>query len=186
MPYSQLHIRRSLVRKQSSYVAVIIAFALVVAACGGGDGGTFLDQSSEDAAGTDAPISIDDLPTDVGDLPGVSGECEALLNLFLSIAGAFLGGSVLPLDPGTLASLPADIRDDAQLMSEVLSQFGDGLQDLGIDFSDPSSFETMTAAQQEAFTALTDLLDSEQFNAASDNLSEYGEQQCESQFEGIG
>ena len=173
-------------RKQSSHVVVIIAFALVVAACGDDDGETFLDQSSEAPAGTDAPISIDDLPTDVGDLPGVSGECEALLNLFLSIGGAFLGGSVSPLDPGTLASLPPDIRDDAQLLSEALSQFSDGLQDLGVNLSDPSSLATMTPAQQEAFTALTDSLDTEQFNAASDNLSEYGEQQCESQFGGAG
>jgi len=171
------------VRKQSSYAAVIVAFALVVAACGGG---TLIDQSSQDVAGTDAPISIDDLPTDVGDLPGVSGECEALLNLFLSIGGAFLGGSVSPLDPGTLASLPADIRDDAQVLSEALSQFSDGLRDLGVDLSDPSSLATMTEAQQEALSALSDSLDTEQFNAASDNLSEYGEQQCESQFAGIG
>ena len=173
-------------RKQSSFVVVIIAFVLVVAACGDDDGGTFLDQSSEAPAGTDAPISIDDLPIDVGNLPGVSGECEALLNLFLSIGGAFLGGSVSPLDPGTLASLPADIRADAQFLSETLSQFSDGLQGLGVDLSDPSSLATLTVAQQEALSALSESLDTERFNAASDNLSEYGEQQCASQFGGVG
>jgi hypothetical protein len=163
-----------------------MALALLVAACGGGDGGSFLDQSPGATSAGDGLIPIGDLPTDVGDLPGVSGECEALLNLFLSIGGAFLGGEVSALDTAALAGLPGDVRADAQIVSDTLRDFSVGLQDMGINLADPASFATMTEAQQAAFDELTASLDSDQFNTASDNLSAYGDQQCESQFGPVG
>jgi len=173
-------------QKPARYAALVLALALVAGACGGGDGDSLVERSAGDATGADAPVSIDDLPTNVGDIPGVSNECEALLNLFLSMGGVFVGGDVTPLDPGSLASLPPDVRDDALFVSNALAQFSEGLQDLGVDLSDPSTFATMTEQQQEAMSALSDSLDSEAFNEASDNLSAYGEQQCESQFGGVG
>jgi len=166
------------VGKRSGYVAVIMALALVLAACSSGDGGSLLEESSGTAAGSDDLVPIDDVPTTVGDLPGVSGECEALLNLFLSIGGVFLGSEISTLDSAALAALPGDIRGDAQLVSETLRQFSDQLQALGVDFADPASFATLTASQQEEFGALGESLDTEEFNDASDNLSAYGEQQC--------
>jgi hypothetical protein len=168
--------------KRSAFVAVIMAFALVVAACGDDDGSSLIDQSD----GTAAPsgnINPTGIPTDVGNLPGVSGECEALLNLFLSIGGVFLGGEVRPLDAGTLAGLPSEIRADALYVSQTLSDFSVSMQQMGVDFSDPSTFATLTPAQQEALGDLSDSLDTAEFNAATDNLSAYGEAQCESQFD---
>jgi hypothetical protein len=161
-----------------------MAFALVVAACSSGDGDSLLERSAGSAADSDSPLG--QLPIDVGNLPGVSGECEALLSLFLSIGGAFLGGEVSLLDSAALASLPAEIRDDAQVVSETLRQFSDGLQALGINFADPATFSSLSEAQQAEFEALTDSLDSEQFDAASDSLSTYGEQQCGDQFGPVG
>ncbi len=173
-------------KRRSGYLAAIMAFTLVVAACGSDNGGSLLERSAGTAANGDDTISIGDLPTDVGNLPGVSGECEALLNLFLSIGGAFLGGEVSSLDSGALASLPGEIRDDAQVVSETLREFSETLQALGIDFADPSSLSSLTEAQQAELNALTESLDSEQFNAASDNLSAYGEQQCGGEFGPVG
>ncbi len=172
--------------KRSGYLAVIMAFVLVLAACGGGDDGSFLDQSPGATSAGDGLIPIEDLPTDVGNLPGVSGECEALLNLFLSISGAFLGGEVAALDSAALANFPGEIRADAQILSDTLREFSVGLQDMGINLADPASFATMTEAQQAAFDDLTASLDSAQFNAASDNLSAYGDQQCGDQFGPVG
>jgi hypothetical protein len=162
-----------------------MAFALVSAACGGGDDGSFLDQSPGATSDGSGLISGDELPIDVGDLPGVSGECEALLNLFLSISGAFLGGEVATLDAAALANLPGEIRADAQVVSQTLREFSDGVQAMGLDFSDPASFATLTESQQAEFSALTESMDSDEFNAAADNLSAYGEQQCENEF-GLG
>ena len=169
-------------RSRFSFLAIVMAFALLVAACGDDDAGSAPDATS----GSGSPINVEDLPTNVGNIPGVSGECEALLNLFLSIGGAFLGGAVAPLDAGTLASLPAEVRADAVILSETLVEFSAGLEAAGIDLSDPATYTTMTESQQAAFSALGDSLDTPEFNAASDNLSEYGEQQCESQFGGTG
>ncbi len=161
--------------------AAAIVFALVVTACGGSPAATN-DTSGTTAAPGSGTNST--LPIGVGNVPGVSSECVALLNLYLSISAAFTGGSISPLDAATLASLPADIRADAQLVSDTLKQYSDGIQALGIDFTDPTSFATMTQEQQDAFTALGDLLDSDAFQTASDHLSAYGDQQCASEFNG--
>jgi len=174
------------VGRRSRYVAAIMAFALVLVACGSSDGGSFLDQSPGATSAADGLIPIGDLPTDVGNLPGVSGECEALLNLFLSIGGAFLGGEVAALDAAALADLPGEVRADAQIVSDTLREFSSGLQEMGINLSDPASFATMTEAQQAAFDDLTASLDSDQFNTASENLSAYGDTQCEDQFGPVG
>ena len=168
--------------RRSRYLAAIMAFALSLTACSSGDEGSFLDQSPGATSTGDGFIPADDLPTDVGNLPGVSGECEALLNLFLSIGGAFLGGEVSALDSGALGNFPGEIRADAQIVSDTLRDFSLGLQDMGINLADPASLATLTEAQQAAFDDLTGSLDSDQFNTASDNLSAYGEQQCEGQF----
>jgi len=157
-------------------------FALVVTACGGS---STVDQSSGTTAAPGSTDSGITLPTGVGNIPGVSSECEALLNLYVSISAAFTGGAVAPLDAATLANLPADVRADAQLVSDTLKQYSDGIQALGIDFSDPTSFATMTQEQQDAFTALGDLLDSDAFQAASDRLSAYGDQQCAGEFDAV-
>ena len=167
--------------KRSGFVAVIMALTLVVAACGDDDS-SLLDQSAGTAASSNDLFDTDDIPTDVGDLPGVSGECEGLLNLFLSISGVFLGGEISTLDAGVLGGLPPSILADAQLVSETMSQFSNSMQEMGVDFTDPSTFATMTPAQQEALGTLSDSLDTTEFNAASDNLSAYGEQQCGDQF----
>jgi hypothetical protein len=162
--------------------AWVIVFALAVTACGGSTVGSTLDQSSGTTAAPGTTDGSTVLPTGVGNIPGVSSECEALVNLYLSISAAFTGGAISAVDPATLANLPADVRADALLVSDTLKQYSDGLQALGIDFSDPTSFATMTQEQQDAFTALGDLLNSDEFQAASDRLSAYGDQQCASEF----
>ena len=184
--------------KRSAYLALVMAFALVLAACSSDDGATFLDQSSETAADSSSDASadsdaladgevpdiddlIDELPDDVGDIPGLSNECEELLNLFLSVGGVFLGGEI-SVNSDALAGLPGEIQGDAQFVAETLAEFSQTVQDMGIDFSDPGSLATLTEAQQQEFGALTDSLDTEQFNTAVDNLSAWGEQECESEF----
>lgn len=164
--------------RRSGIATVLVVVALVVAACGD-DGGSLLEQASNDAPTNQDSGSIGDLPTDVGDIPGVSGECEALLNLFLSIGGAFIGTELLPFDSNALASAPPEIRADAAVVFETLNTFNTGVQDLGVDMSDPASFATMTEAQQEAFSALTDSLDTDEFNDAADSLTNYAEQACD-------
>lgn len=169
------------------YLAVIAAFAVILAACGGdGDspfapGGSDSAVSSGDGGGDVGDIEdlLEELPEGVGDLPGVSGECEALLNLFLSIGNAFFGGEIAGLDSGALSSLPGDVRDDAEFLADTLAEFSDAIQGMGIDFADPASLAELSADQQQELTALTESLDSERFNEAADSLEAYGEQECD-------
>lgn len=174
------------------YLALVAAIAVALAACGNGDDSPFAPGASDSASSSDGDASggdgsgdvdvgdlLDELPDEVGDLPGVSGECEALLSLFLSIGNAFFGGEVASIDDSALAGLPGDVQADAQLLAETLSEFSDAIAGMGIDFADPESLATLSAEQQQELASLTESLDTEQFNAAADNLEAYGEQQCE-------
>ncbi len=166
------------------YLAVFAAFAIVLAACGSDGESPFAAGGSDSVAsgdGGDVDVGdlLDELPDEVGDLPGVSDECEALLSLFLSIGNAFFGGEVASIDGSALSSLPGDVQEDAQFLADTLSEFSDAIGTMGIDFADPESLATLSAEQQQELASLTESLDTEQFNAAADNLEAYGEQQCE-------
>ena len=171
------------------HLAAIASFTMIVAACGSGDSASTLEQAAESEASDSDEVDIGDddlegldleeLSDVVGDLPGVSGECEALLELFISIGGAFLGGDVSSFDAGALAGLPGDVQQDAALVADTLAQFSDAMQDLGIDLTDPTAFATLSESEMEEFGALSESLNTEEFNAASDSLSAYGEEECD-------
>jgi hypothetical protein len=180
------------------YLASIATLAMILTACGSDDSSATLGQAPSNGASNEVDesevdesevdesevdlegLDLDELSDAVGNLPGVSGECEALLELFISIGGVFLGGGdVSSFDAGALAGLPGDVQQDAELVAGTLAQFSNALQDLGVDFSDPASFAALSESQTEEFRALSDSLDTEEFTAASDSLSAYGEQECD-------
>jgi hypothetical protein len=165
------------------FLAIIAVFALVAAGCGDSGSSPF-----DTATAATSPSGLGDeggglfssdetIPVTVGNVPGLSDECEALLNVFLGIGSAFLGGYSGPsLD--ALSGLPGDLRNDAATLIDALQAYSDGLAELGIDMNDPNSFATLTEAQQQAFAELGEEIDSDEFNAAADRLSAYGEAQC--------
>ncbi len=172
------------------YLAVFAVFAVAVAACGSdGDspfapGGSDSVASGDDGGGDgDGDVNVEDLleelPEEIGDIPGVSDECQALLSLFLSIGNAFFGGEVASIDSSALSGLPGDVQEDAQFLADTLSEFSDAIAAMGIDFADPESLATLSAEQQQELTALTESLDTDEFNAAADNLEAYGDQECD-------
>ena len=160
--------------------------ALMAVACGSSDSSGSLDEfvtPSNAAAGDSGDGGSDsdgiELPTDVGDILGLSDECEAIANVFLSMSSAFLGGDALDADLGSLAGLPGDLQDDAALVVEVVNELYAGLDSLGIDLSDPAALASIAGDQAAEFGELADSLDTAEFEEASENLSAYAEAECD-------
>lgn len=155
----------------TSRIAMAIAMLVLVVACG--DSGSVTTAPSPattpDATGT--------IPVTVGDLPGVSDSCEALLNVFLSFSAVLTGTDRPNFD--VIEGLPSELEDDAALMLTTLNAYFDGLEDLGIDLTDPQSLTELTEEKRDDFTTLIESLDTEEFNAAADNLEAYATTECE-------
>lgn len=173
------------------FLAVIAVLALFAAACG--DSGSSIDALDEATAATgggDLGGGGDDgggglfgsdetVPVTIGNIPGLSSECEALANVFLAFTNVFAGGGAAAPSLDAISGLPGDLRADAALMIETMQAYFDGLEDLGVDLSDPASFGALTEEQQQAFADLSESFDTDEFTAASDRLSAYGEAECD-------
>jgi hypothetical protein len=164
--------------------------ALFFAACGdSGSSIDALDDATAATSGGDLGGGGDDggglfgsdetIPITVGNIPGLSNECEALVNVFLAFTNVFSGGQIQAPSLDVISGLPGDLQADAAIMIETMQAYADGLQELGIDLSDPLSFSSLTEEQQMAFGELSEAFDTEEFNAASERLSAYGEAECD-------
>jgi hypothetical protein len=162
---------------------LIVALALIVAACGDDDSGLLGDAPT---ANTEAGLPFggggsdeipNTLPETIGNVPGVSGECEALLNLSLAMANAFTGGGG-DIDPGFVSGLPPGLQADGALVVGALQQFSQGVQDLGVDLSDPANFAALSEEQFAALDALNDQIFDEEVDAALDRISDAAEVSC--------
>ena len=175
-------------------IALFVVVLLLAAACGdsgsdstepaatSGDSAATTQPGSTDApATTSAPgtTSGDTIPATIGDIPGLSDDCEALANVFLSFASIFSGGGVNIPDSSAFNDLPGNLQDDAEIVIGALSDWADGLADAGIDLTDPSSLASLTEAQQQQLQALSEAFDTTEINDALDRMSDYGEAECD-------
>lgn len=172
------------------FLAMAAVIALVAAACGDsgssiGDADEAPEATSGGLFGDDGGDGDDQPPVTVGNIPGLSGECEALINVFLSMGTIFTGGDFSGVNMDAFNDLPGDLQDDAATVVDTLNAYAQGLQDLGVDLSDPQAFVNLTPAQQAAFGGLAESVDSDEFNDAADRLSAYGEAECD-QFAPLG
>ncbi|MDH3731537.1 MAG: hypothetical protein OES13_10540 [Acidimicrobiia bacterium] len=176
------------------FLTIVAVLVLVAAACGDsgstltddttaaptGDTSASADTTAATSGDTAPPATSGDTlpPLTVGNIPGLSDDCQALANVFLSFSGIFLGGEAPDLNLDAIGDLPSELQADAAMMVAGLQAYADGLADLGVDLTDPASFAALTEDQQQAFGDLADSIDTEEFNAAADRLSAYGEVEC--------
>lgn len=178
------------------FLAIVAVFALVAAACG--DSGTTEladDTSPPDTSSSGDPTAatsgdtappataapstaIGTIPVTIGNIPGLSDDCQALANVFLSFSGVFLGGDVPDVNIDAISDLPGDLQADVALVIAGLEEYADGLAELGVDLTDPASFAALTEEQQQAFGDLADSIDTDEFNDAADRFSAYAEVEC--------
>ncbi|HSF84224.1 MAG TPA: hypothetical protein VLG28_01020 [Acidimicrobiia bacterium] len=107
-------------------LVVAVAFLLAVAACGGEDDAA-APSSEQDASATTFPSSV-------GDLPGVSGGCEALANLSLAISSV-VSGNFTGVPSDVVGNLPEEARADGQTLVDAIEEFHERLEQAGIDIS---------------------------------------------------
>ena len=178
-------------------LTMVSAMALMAVACGstdsqsesatlsnteaGEESGDGDDSSEGEEGGDDTVFDSDDieLPTDVGDIPGLSDECEAIANVFLSMSTAFLGGGAIDADLSSFDKLPGELQDDAATVVSALNKLYAGLESLGVDLSDPTALASLTADQAATFAQIGEGLDTAEFDEASENLSNYAEAECD-------
>jgi hypothetical protein len=127
-------------RAYARVVGVLAVVAALVVGCGGDDADT--------NGGVDATAGATTIPSTVGNIPGVSSECEALANLSLSISQVF-AGSFQGVPNGVVDALPSEARADGQIIADALVEFDERLDELGIDLSD--GMASLSPEQLEAF-----------------------------------
>lgn len=158
---------------------LVIVLALTVMACGdddfggdfGGDQGTNVPGFGDDGFG-DGDAT---LPTSVGDIPGVSDECEAYFDLSFAMSAAFTG-DFDGLAGDLLAKLPAAAQADGAIIAGALQDFVDGIAAAGIDLS--QGVGSLSQEQLQAFGEIGDSVFTEEVNDAFDRIGELAAENC--------
>lgn len=168
--------------KRASSLLLVLLLAVTVAACGDDDVSDLGDGQTTSAPvfGGDGDGSDDDnttFPTAVGNIPGVSSECEAYANLSLALVNVFSGG-FSGFGGDLVSSLPPSGQADGAIIVDALQRFSDGMAAAGIDLSAAGGMATMDADQIATFTQLSEEIFTDDVDAAFDRLSELVEAEC--------
>lgn len=149
---------------------------------GGNGGGDASDDSSDgESAGDDANGDAD--------AAQVLANCPELVDMFGAFStGAFANpGADVEADLETVAQVfqnaadnaPSEIQADMQVIATAFTDFYAAIEEIGVDFSDPSTFATLNASQQAQLQAVLESFDSAEVQQASDNLNTWFTENCE-------
>ncbi len=164
-------------------VLLLAALALVAAGCGGDDGNEAADDTDtavvEDSGTTteseDSATATEDATDDSGAL---TGDCAAFAGLSAKLSQAFAGSSN-DLDSATEVfdqvadQVPAEIRDDYEVLAKNIKEFADELKDLGLASGETPSAEDLAKLQE-----ITQSLDSAEVREASQNIEAWTQANC--------
>jgi hypothetical protein len=163
-------------------MALLVLGALLLAACGGDDGGS-------DEAGGDVGEATGG---DVGEVTGGdgdvgifgAGECAEVVAAMASAANALpaaMSGSAGDLEQSVeamqafAAEAPEEIREDFQMLAEAYARIGQILADSGYD---PASGEPPSADAIAALQEAGNELNSAELQAAGERINAYFEAEC--------
>ena len=165
---------------------LVALLALTLAACGDdddvadlADDPTTTTSGSVVGGGSDDGSSGSDttFPTSVGNIPGVSSECEAYANLSLALVNVFSGGFT-GFGGDLVSALPPAGQADGAIVVDALQRFSDGMAAAGIDLTAQGGMAAMDADQLQAFSDLSEEIFTDEIDAAFDRLSELVEAEC--------
>lgn len=181
------------------WLGVSLVLTLLVTGCGdsgglgdipddvGTDFGDVTVAGDDEGSGGFGDAGADDEDDGLGDgtlatLPtgvGFSDECAAIFEL-MQATGSLLIGSDVSLDQvqAAAAALPAEIREDGQVMVQGIAEYVAALEAAGITY-DPEELANLDEEQFEQFLAAGEILSTDEFIAAGDNLTEYMGASCE-------
>lgn len=177
------------------FYTICCALTLILTACGGGDedaGGSDTSApattttTTTDTATTPAPPTTLGDPDDDDDMSPAN--CPELAQWAMesvsATQAAFAGGGPAGLDftaeyfQEFADRAPAEIRDDMQIFADAFQAFFTELDNLGIDFTDPEQFTTLTEDDIEKLEAATAELDSEAVEQALNRIEAFFEREC--------
>ncbi len=172
---------------RTKVTAVVMAGLLVVAvaACGGGSTPEVVSSdepaASSDGGSSSGGSSSDDLRDAIPDIVG--DEAQACLEIGLAYASLSLSmlGSAFGADQGEVdemtqqledlrSEVPAEIRDDFEVFSTAISEFGSVMADAGGNLFDP--------ATQQALEEASQALETPEVKEAQANIEAYLEANC--------
>ncbi len=178
-------------RRMLGWVALVTALLLVVTACGdsgegnGSDDGddTSVTSTTSGGGGGDDGDGRDTLGTvgTIGNIPGISGECEAVAEVFLGVSQLLIGGrgAAGELFASAADRVPSDLRDDIGIIAKAAEEYADLLAEFDIDLlADPTAFAQLTPEQQQQFAAASEVFSNPEVDEAFANLEAWGEQEC--------
>lgn len=164
-------------------LAAVLAAMLLLSACGD-DGSS--DQSGDGQSTTEQ--ESDGTTGDGGDLAAAfTGDCSDAVNAFTeavtSVGAAFVPGQEADLsDAATYLdevadAAPDEISGDFQILADAFAEFAQALEDAGIDFSDPATFQDPEAIA--ALEQVDDAFDDAAVSEASDNIDAWFQDNCD-------
>lgn len=151
----------------------VVTAALLLAACGGGSDGSKSasdDQTTVAEAGSDDGGSVQT----VGNVPGVSGACESIINL-IAATGQIVAGQV-PADQARstidrfMKEAPESIKDDAAVFATTYLKWVEALAKYGNDLTE--AYETPEVA------SVLEEINSAEVSGAYDRIGKYVEEEC--------
>jgi hypothetical protein len=170
-------------------IALLMAGFLLaaLAGCSSEDSGTdeSTDESAESSTTTDSnKDDSSDATTDDGDTPNIGNldDCAEAAGVFASVVAApfaFIGGAASDEQIAEWESqveefkdkVPADLQDDYDTLSAAYDEFAQALE--GLSLSD-----LVNPATQQALQDASAAIESDDVQAAQENLQEYYESNC--------
>lgn len=162
--------------------AIVLGIGLT--ACGGDDSGDEAAPTTEETSTDDGDGDGGDESVDIDEVPGLTGECEELVAAYLEASSGL--GSVMSgteTDFSEIAAyfrevadnLPDEIAGDFEVFGEAYAEFGQALEDAGIDLSNMA--EADPAAIQALMPAI-EAFDDPAVQEASENISDWMDASC--------
>jgi hypothetical protein len=153
----------------------IALLLLTTVACGGDDDGGGSPFGDGGLGGDDGGDSGDFDPSEgVGDIPGLSDECEAVYNVIVAISMASAGqgdsGDATDALNSFADDVPGDLKDDAQIMADAYAPYFEKLAEYGGDYT--------AAANDPEIQELSEAMNSDEVIQASDNITDYLDNEC--------
>ena len=175
--------------------AVLIALVLSLVGCGGSDGQadetattTTAPTTSESTTTTSAPVTTTEEASGDDALSAVNcPEFVAWASDAAAATQAAFGGGGTNADGLAFSAdyfqafadrAPDEIRDDMQVFADAFREFFAALDELDIDFTDPSSMAALDAAAIEKLEAATAMMDTAEVRQAGENIEKFFEREC--------
>jgi len=159
---------------------LVMALALVVAGCGGGDDSTASDETTveETTTSDDTTTSEETTDTDV-DASAILGDedCLKLASIGATFAQAVTGATdeeATEAFQNLVDDVPDEIKADVQVLADWFAEYSAKLKDIGLQAG-----QTPTAAQVAQLQAALADTNQEELTAASERLQAWANANCD-------